>query len=175
MKDTDVIQDLQSKLALPVGRHLYGVLGSYPALNRFAEKLQQARGPEGKTFPAPLNVNRGILQAIPDEEFYTLVKDEPKRPEPTAAYVAGSFEDFLKSAIKGKGLVVLANLEMLFVYIIELTLLRTLATDANRILLLLPGKRSCGEIIMFPELSEGSYTLPTNLIAENHLWELNDL
>jgi hypothetical protein len=63
MKDTDVIQTLQSKLALPVGRHLYGVLRIYPALNRFAEKLQQARGPEGKVFPAPLNVNRGILQA----------------------------------------------------------------------------------------------------------------
>jgi hypothetical protein len=24
----------------------------------------------------------------------------------------------------------------------------------------------------FPDLAEGSYTLPTNLIADNHLWEL---
>jgi hypothetical protein len=174
MKDTDVIQTLQSKLALPVGRHLYGVLGTYPALNRVAEKLQQARGPEGNAFPMPLNVNRGILQAIPDEEFLKLVADEPKRPETTAAYVAESFQSFLRSTIKGKGLIVLANLEMLFVYNIELNLLRTLAADANRILLLLPGKRSCGDIIMFPELSEGSYTLPSNLIAEDHLWELSD-
>jgi hypothetical protein len=25
---------------------------------------------------------------------------------------------------------------------------------------------------MFPEMEQGSYTLPVNLIADNHLWEL---
>ena len=39
-------------------------------------------------------------------------------------------------------------------------------------LLLLPGRRSSGRIIMFHEMDEGNYTLPTNLIAENHLWEI---
>jgi hypothetical protein len=183
MNDTDVIQTLQSRLALPVGRHLYGALGSYPALERFAGKLQQANGPDGKAFPVPFNVNRRILQTIPDDQFKTLVENEPKTPEPIAQYVAASFESFLKSAVKENGMVVLASLEMLFVYNLELNLLRTLATDANRILLLLPGKRSYGKIIMFPELQEDSnallpgetsYTLPTNLIAEDHLWELSD-
>jgi hypothetical protein len=79
---------------------------------------------------------------------------------------------------------------MLFAYHLELNLLRTLAADDNRILLLLPGKRERGKIILFPDLGhgltqinvypgssvsdEGSYTLPSNLIAENHLWELKD-
>ena len=67
---------------------------------------------------------------------------------------------------------VLANLEILFAYHLELNLLRTLAADEDRILLLLPGKRSGGRVIMFPNLEDGSYTLPTTLIAEDHLWEI---
>jgi hypothetical protein len=66
----------------------------------------------------------------------------------------------------------MANLEMLFAYHLELNLLRTMAADADRVLLLLPGKREAGMIIMFPEMEHGSYTLPVNLIADNHLWEL---
>jgi len=27
---------------------------------------------------------------------------------------------------------------------------------------------------MFHEAGEGDYTLPTNLIADNHLWEIGD-
>ena len=89
MNDTDIIEALRSKLMVPTGRHLYGVLGTYPALKRFAEKLQQARTPDGTPFPAPLSVTRGILNAIPDDEFRSLVVNEAKRPEPIAAHVAG--------------------------------------------------------------------------------------
>ena len=174
MKATEIIEALQSKLAVPGGRHLYGVLGEYSALEAFAKKLRQAKTPDGKRFPKPLNVNRGILDAIPDEEFRHLVENEAKRPEPTAAHVAKAFETFLRSKLRGKGLVVLSNLEMLFAYHLELNLLRTMAADDDRILLLLPGRRSGGKIIMFPGLDEGSYMLPTNLIAENHLWELRE-
>ena len=66
----------------------------------------------------------------------------------------------------------LNGLELLFSYQVELTLLRTIAADDFRVILLLPGRRAHGKIIMFPELEEGAHTLPTNLIAENHLWEL---
>jgi hypothetical protein len=38
--------------------------------------------------------------------------------------------------------------------------------------ILLPGHRDGLRVVMFPDLAEGSYTLPTNLIADNHLWEL---
>ena len=172
MKDTEIIEALRSKLAIPGGRHLYGVLGSFPALKNFSVKLREAKTTDGKRFPAPLSVNRGILGAIPDEEFKHLVENEAKRPEPTAGHVSKAFEAFLRSKLRGKGLIVLTNLEMLFAYHLELNLLRTMAADDDRILLLLPGYRSGGRIIMFPEIEDGNYTLPSNLIADNHLWEL---
>ncbi|RLB92728.1 MAG: hypothetical protein DRH50_09160 [Deltaproteobacteria bacterium] len=174
MKDTEIIEALRSKLTVPGGRHLYGVLGSYPALAAFSKKLRQAKAPDGRRFPKPMSVNLGILKSIPDDEFRQLVENEAKRPEPTAAHVAKAFEMFLRSKLRRKGLVVLSNLEMLFAYHLELNLLRTMAADEDRILLLLPGKRISGKIIMFPDLDEGSYTLPTNLIAENHLWEVKE-
>ena len=174
MKNTEIIEALRSKLAVPGGRHLYGVLGSYAALAAFSGKLRQAKAPDGRRFPKPISVNRGILNAIPDDEFRQLVENEAKRPEPTAAHVAKAFEIFLRSKLRQKGLIVLFNLETLFAYNLELNLLRTMAADADRILLLLPGRRSSGKIIMFPNLDEGSYTLPTNLIADNHLWEVRE-
>src|SRR3989442_12366420 len=72
MKAADVIDILLGKLALSGGRHLYGVLGTYPQLDGFAAQLLKARLPDGTKFPAPLNVNRGILDAIPDDEFKRL-------------------------------------------------------------------------------------------------------
>lgn len=172
MKDTEIIEALRSKLGIPGGRHLYGVLGSYSALQAFAKKLRQAKAPDGRRFPEPLNVNRGILDTIPDEEFKQLAENEARRPEPTAAHVGKAFETFLRSKLRGKGLIVLTNLEMLFAYHLELNLLRTMAADDDRILLLLPGRRSGDHITMFPDLTEGDYTLPSNLIAGNHLWQL---
>ena len=177
MTDTDIIEALRAKLAVPSGRHLYGVLGTYVSLEHFAKKLQQAKTLDGQNFPAPLSVTRGILQSIPDKEFLQLVQDEAKRPEPTTAHVAQAFEKFLRRTLTGKGLVVLAQLELLFAYNLELNLLRTMAADQDRVLLLLPGKREAGRIIMFHETSsrespQASYTLPSNLIADNNLWEL---
>ncbi len=174
MKDTEVIENLRIKLGVPGGRHLYGILGTYPGLKSFSKKLIQARAPDGRPFPKPLSINRGILESIPDSEFKQLAENEAKRPEPTAAHIGMAFEKFLRSKLRGKGLIVFEGLEMLFAYNIEMNLLRTMAADEDRILLLLPGKRSGGRIIMFPDYDEGEYSVPTNLIAENHLWELTD-
>jgi len=174
MKSTEIIEALRQKLTIRGGRHLYGVLGTYSQLEGFANKLHQAKTPDGNPFPKPLNVNRGILDTIPDEEFKQLAENEAKRPEPTAAHVAKAFERILRANLTGKGILVLSNLEMLFAYHIELNLLRTLAADEDRVMLLLPGRRSHDRIIMFHEMGEGDYTLPTNLIAENHLWEIRD-
>lgn len=172
MKDTDIIEALCARLAVPTGRHLYGVLGSYATLDAFAKKLQQARTPHGECFPAPLSVNAGILNAIPDSEFRELAQNEAKRPEPTRAHVARAFDTFLRRALEEHGLVVLAQLELLFAYGVELATLRTLAADDHRAVLLLPGRRDGERVVMFPDADEGSYTLPINLIADNHLWEL---
>jgi hypothetical protein len=174
MKSTEIIEAVCQKLALPVGRHLYGVMGTYRGIEDFAKKLQQAKTPDRRPFPKPISVNKGILNAIPDDEFKQLAENEAKHPEPTAKHVANAFGSFLRSKLSRAGILVLADFEMLFAYQIELTLLRVLATDENRVLLLLPGKRSRGRIIMFHEMDEGNYTLPTNLIAENHLWEFRE-
>src|SRR5262249_10360594 len=86
-------------------------------------------------------VGHTLLDTIPDEEFLKLTQDEAKRPEPTAAHVAQAFATFLRQHLRGKGLVVLTHLELLFAYRVELNLLRTLAADDDRALLLLPGRR----------------------------------
>lgn len=57
MRDTEIIEALRSKLAVPAGRHLYGVLGTYPRLRIFAKRLQQARTLDGRAFPKPLSAN----------------------------------------------------------------------------------------------------------------------
>jgi len=172
MTNTEIIETLRSRLSLPGGRHLYGVLGGYDLLSRFAGQLAKAKSVEGQQFPKAISVNRGILDTIPDDEFRKLVNDEAKRPEPTAAHVASAFEQFIRSKLAGQGLIVLKDLELVFSYHLELNLLRTLAADQDRILLLLPGKREHGGVILFPDSDHGSYTLPTNLIADNNLWEL---
>ncbi len=173
MNDAEIIGALRNRLNVKAGRHLYGILGSYKALERFCANLQQVNTIEGVPFPAPLSVNREILEAIPDEEFKELAENEPKRPEPTMQYVKKSFETFLRSELQNHDLLVLGGLEMLFAYHVELNLLRTLGTDDKKIILLLPGKRNRQqEVIMFPDLTEDTYILPTNFIAENHIWEL---
>lgn len=47
-----------------------------------------------------------------------------------------------------------------------------MAADEDRVVLLFPGRRSRGRIIIVHDMEEGDYTQPTNLIAENHLWEI---
>jgi hypothetical protein len=172
VKDTEIIEALQNRLGVTTGRHLFGVVGTYASLDRFVAQLMQARPPSGGHFPRPRSVNQGILDAIPDEEFRQLVSDEARRPEPTAAHVGRAFETFLRSVLKGKGIVILKDLELVFAYGLELRLLRSLAADADQVLLLLPGRREGGKVVMFAEAGETNYALPSNLIADNHLWEL---
>lgn len=172
MNAAEIIESLRIKLAMPGGRHLYGVLGTYELLQVFADSLSQSKNFDGMPFSTPLNVNLAILRAMPDEEFKKLVTNEARRPEPTAAYVAKAFDSIIRKEIQDQKLLILSELEMLFAYHLELNLLRTLAADEQRILLLLPGKRHGGKIVMFPGLSEESYILPTNLLADNHMWEL---
>ncbi|HOC54132.1 MAG TPA: hypothetical protein PKI20_00775 [Verrucomicrobiota bacterium] len=174
MTHTEIIETLRARLSIPGGRHLYGVLGPYRLLNAFANQLAKAKASDGTPFPKAISVNRGILDTIPDDDFRQLVNDEAKRPEPTAAHVAAAFEQFVRSQLAGKSLVVLRDFELVFAYHLELNLLRTLAADQDRLLLLLPGRRERGATLLFPDSDHGSYTLPTNLIAENNLWELKN-
>lgn len=157
-----------------MGRHLYGIVGTYRTLDRFADRLQEAKTSDGQPIPAPTSVNKGILSAIPDDEFRKLVESEARKPEPTEAHINRAFEKFLRLKLMENGLVVLSNLELLFAYDVDLNPLRTLATDQQRVILLLPGRRAGDKIIMFSESGEDSYLLPTNLIADDHIWSLNE-
>jgi hypothetical protein len=156
--DAEIIEALRSKLAIPTGRHLYGVLGSYAALGRFARHLHEARMLDGAPFPPPISVNRAILDAIPDEEFRELAENEARRPEPTAAHVARAFDRFLREHLRQAKLLVLDHLELLFAYNLEPQGLRTLATDEHRLLLLLPGRRDRDRIVLFPQLETHTRT-----------------
>ena len=82
MNLTKIIENLIAKLSVPTGRHLYGVLGSYKELKKFEKHVRQAKTPDRKPFPMPMNVNKGILDTIPDDEFKKLAENESRRPEP---------------------------------------------------------------------------------------------
>jgi len=166
MRDIEIIQSLKSKLNAPSGRHLYGVLGTYQKLKEFSERLVEAN------FEKPISVNIGILESIPDEDFRNLAENESKMPEPTANHVKQAFEKYIRSHLSSNGLVTLSDLELLFPYQIDFNLLRTLAADDFKVLLLLRGERHGDRIIMFPGLTEHQYEIPVTLISENHLWEL---
>ncbi|MGV8120119.1 MAG: hypothetical protein AB2L14_10210 [Candidatus Xenobiia bacterium LiM19] len=172
MNKTEIVEQLRNKLSISSGRHLYGILGTYTQLEDFARALREAKTTDGKRFPEPLSVNDSILHTIPDDKFRRLVENEAKRPEPTKASIEKAFVEFLKSSLKAKGLIVLREMELIFAYQIELGALRTHATDDRRIILLLPGHRRGGRILLFQECGEDTYALPTNLIAENNMWEL---
>ena len=69
----------------------------------------------------------------------------------------------------------LKNLELLFAYDLELNCLRIRATNQKHILVLLPGEKVGDRITLFHEAPSTNHrTLPTNLVPENHLWELNE-
>ncbi len=173
MKSVDIIENLRIHLSRPTGRQLYGVIGTYKALDDFASQLHRARDTNGNRFRKPLSVTRGILELIPDDELWDLCSKEAMMPRPTAKYVAKAFEELLRGRMNSKGLLPLCDLELLWAYNLELGILRSLAADSFQVLLLLPGYLSSGRLVMYPEAGDGRYTLPTNLIASEHLWELS--
>lgn len=174
MKPVDIIENLRVHLSRKTGRQLYGVVGSYKALAEFAEQLHKAKDAEGNKFRKPLSVTRSVLELIPDEEFRELADREAQMPRPTATNVRRAFEALIQSKQKTKGLLTLNDLELLWAYNIEFGKLRSLAADSFQVLLLLPGRLESGRVMMYPEAGEGRYTLPSPLIAEDHLWELSD-
>ena len=170
-KIEDIIVALRAKLRVPIGRHLYGVLGDYKSLSTFEKEIERTTIAEGEPFPVAESVNKGIINRFSDEQFRTLVNDEAKRPEPTRASIGSAFEAFIKEKLQTNKTLILKDLELVFIYNIDLSALRVLAADQHRIILLMPGKRVRDRIQMFPG-SDYDFSLPRNLIAENHIWEI---
>ncbi len=167
MDDTSIIEMLYEKFSANSGRHIYGALGSYPALKRFSQRLREAK------LPAPLSITRGILDSIPDEDFRSLVEEEAKRPVIVRGQVADAFKKFVDRHLYQERIVILEGLELLYTYNIDLAPFRTLPIDDIHLLLLLPGHYNNGAIRLFPQ-QEREYWLPSQLITPEHLWEVQE-
>lgn len=171
-----VISELREKLQFDIGRHLYGVLGSYDQLERFEhDHLTQARDHQDRHFPLPINVNRELLRRIGDADLRQLVDTEARRPHAVTYRLNQEFDALLADLLQQTDLVILKQLELLFAYNLELSVLRTRASNQSHILLLLPAERRGEHLIMFHEVPpKFQRSIPPNLIADNHLWELTE-
>lgn len=169
-----IISGLRDKLPVGVGRHLYAVLGSYAGLADFEEAhLGQARDGQGQPFPPPLNLNRTLLDRIGDDDLRALVRDEARRPRAVQRRLNQELQALLAAAFQGSSFVILKQLELLWTYELDLTVFRIHAANQHHLLLLLPGERRSDHITIFHEAEPRFHrTLPDNLIADNHLWEL---
>ena len=171
-----IISELRDKLQFEMGRHLYGVLGTYDQLTRFErDDLAQAQGPKGRPFPVPVNLNREILARIGDDDLLQLIRVEGRRPQAVQLKLGQELDNLLRDVLRGENLLILKHLELAFAYALDLSVFRTYATNQNHIVLLLPGERRSANVLLFHEADPRFHrTIPPNLIADNHLWELKN-
>lgn len=171
-----IVSELRQKLQYEVGRHLYGVLGSYAQLRHFEENdLVHATDGEQRSFPRPLNLNRALLESIEDETLRRLVHDEARYPQAVRSTLNRAVQDVLKQELQKSTFLIVKHIELFFAYGLDLTVFRTSATNQHHILLLLPGERRGQQIALFLDAdSRFHQNLPDNLIADNHLWELSN-
>lgn len=173
---TQVITELRTRLPVSVGRHLYGVLGTYVGLEQFEQDhLAQAKDLQGKPFPPPTNLNREVLARIGDEDLKRLVRDEARRPRSVQRRLGQELDRLLGARLQDSRFLIAKQLELVLAYGLDFSVFRTRAANQNHILLLLPGERRGGHIALFHEAEQRFHrSIPTNLIADNHLWELRD-
>lgn len=171
-----IVVELREKLQFEVGRHLYGVLGTYAQLARFEEHdLAQARDPQGRRLPNPVNLNRELLARIDDASLRQMVQEEARRPSSVQRRLNVELDRLLSDLLGDSHLVFVRQLELLFAYELDLSIFRTRATNQNHILLLLPGERRSEHVTLFHEAEPRFHrAFPGNIIADNHLWELAD-
>jgi hypothetical protein len=172
-----IISELRDKLTFDVGRHLYAVLGAYGQLTQFEQHdLAQARDPQGQPFPVPFNVNRELLARIGDDELRHLVNVEARRFNAVQRHLNQAFDNLLHELLQQNHLIILKQMELLFAYSLDLSILRTRASNQSHILLLLPGEQRGERLTIFHEAAEHfQRTIPQNLVADNHLWELTNV
>jgi hypothetical protein len=172
----EINSQLRQKLEMPTGRHLYVVLGTYERLERYERvDLSEARSPTGQALSDAVNINHSLLDRINDEELKRLVQTEASRTESVKDRLSKELDSLVAEKLDGGSFLAIKNLELLFAYDLELNCLRIRATNQKHILLLLPGERIGDRITLFHEAPQHYHrTLPTNLVPENHLWELNE-
>ena len=169
------ISQLREKLQFDIGRHLYGVLGTYKQLAQFErEDLRQARMPDGALFPRPINLNKTLLDNIADEDLRRLVRDEARRPHTAQSRLNQELDAVLGELLKNTNFLIVKQIELLFAYNLDLSVFRTRASNQHHMLLLLPGARRGEQVNLFQDADPRFHRLLIpNLIADNHLWELS--
>jgi len=167
---------LRENLRVPVGRHLYAVLGAYAQLEQFErETLCQMTLPDGRKCPQALNLNRALMDRLGDADLRSLVRSEAKRPQAVQRRLNLELDALLAGCLEHEHFLALKQIELVFAYQLDLQTLRARASNQNHILLLLPGEVRGDHVTLFTEAgARFQRELPGQLIAENHLWELAD-
>jgi len=169
-----IISELRKQLQNQSGRHLYAVLGTYQLLENFEKNdLAPALNAEGQLLPIPVNFNRDLLDHIEDEALRRMVRDESRRPQAVESQLNQAFEQVLHKHFTEQSFLILKQCELMYAYKLDLSKLRTYATNQNHLLLLLPGKHVSNQILLFHESDQRFQTqFPGQLVTENNLWEL---
>src|SRR3954453_885179 len=139
LSDHEINSALPDRLQMPTGRHLYAILGTYGALERYEQvSFSQALGDDGRPLKSPINLNRALLHRIPDEDLKELVQNEAKRPQSVKQRLAEGCDRLLVEELEAGPFVALKQLELVFAYDLGLNYLRTRGVNQKHILLLLP-------------------------------------
>jgi hypothetical protein len=172
-----IATQLRQNLQVNIGRHLYAVLGSYACLETFEkETLCQIPLPGSQLFPPAVNLNRALLNRIGDADLRELVRSEGKRPQMIQKRLNDEFDGLLAECLQKSPFLALKQIELLFAYKLDLQTVRARASNNNHIVLLLPGEKRGDHVSLFVEASPRfQRELPYQLIADNHLWELDDV
>lgn len=169
-----VISELRRLLHNQSGRHLYVVLGSYSQLDSFEKNdLIPAQMANGQGFPEAVNFNRELLACIEDDVLRRMVQDESRRPRAVESQLNQAFDNILRKYFDQRSFLILKQCELIFAYKLDLSKLRTYATNQNHLLLLLPGRQVSHQIQLFHEAEARFHRqFSGSLVTENNLWEL---
>ncbi len=169
-----IVTELRKQLQNQSGRHLYVVLGTYMQLDSFVKNdLASASSVDGQALPRPVNFNRDLLDHIEDEALRRMVRDESRRPQAVESQLNQAFEQLLRDRYTQGLFLILKQCELMFAYKLDLSKLRTYATNQNHLLLLLPGRLISNQICLFHEADQRFQNqFPGQLVTENNVWEL---
>lgn len=175
LKEMQIITYLRENLQVEMGRHLYAVLAGYAQLEALEKnELAQARKIDGTPMPKAINLSRSLLDRIGDSDLRDLVKQEGKYPIGVKRRLSHEYDALLADFLNQERFIILKNLELLFAFDLELETFRARANNQNHILLLLPGEKRGDHVFLFTEAEQRFHRQPPfQLIADNHLWELD--
>ncbi len=132
----EINSQLRQKLAMPTGRHLYIVLGTYERIERYERvAFREARGPDDRPLGPALNINLSLLQRFGDEELKWLVRHEAGMQETVKKQLADELDALVADKLMETSFLALKNLELLFAYDMELNCFRIRAVNQSSRLL----------------------------------------